>query len=64
MMLQEVTCGTRARTEEGTLEESLLGDKKKKKRRMNNKTLNSPTTVFLYLTMVHIMKLKNNENGL
>lgn len=31
---------------------------------MNNKTLNSPTTVFLYLTMVHIMKLKNNENGL
>lgn len=30
MMLQEVTCGTRARTEEGTLEESLLGDKKKK----------------------------------
>lgn len=38
MMLQEVTCGTRARTEEGTLEESLLGEeKKKKKRMMNNK---------------------------
>lgn len=37
-MLQEVTCGTRARTEEGTLEESLLGEEKKKKKRiMNNK---------------------------
>lgn len=64
-MLQEVTCGTRARTEEGTLEESLLGEEKKKKKRIkNNKTSNSPTAVFLHLTMVHIMKWRNNENGL
>lgn len=35
MMLQEVTCGTRARTEEGTLEESLLGEEKKKKKEDN-----------------------------
>lgn len=65
-MLKEVTCGTRARTEEGTLEESLLGEEKKKKKEDNEQqiTSNSPTAVFLHLTMVHIMKWRNNENGL